>query len=156
MMTFREEIELILKELLETIVRLKKISLKKTDYIIASNIEELGKLTKKEESLINNMGIIENARIKLLDTWGVGKDTPISDIIDRLPDDNSELIIIKDKMTKEFEELKIRNNLNNDLIKENLDWIDFNMNLITSTPVEPNYGDEKGQVKGKSIFDRKV
>lgn len=162
MMTFKEELEIILKELLATIVDLLAVSLEKTDYIVDNNIEALEELTKKEEKLINNMGIIENARTNLLDNWGVGKDTPISNVINRLSEseDTSELIGIKDKMTETFEDLAIRNKLNNDLIRENLDWIDFNMNLITSVPVEQNYGNEKGQgkgqAKGKSIFDRKV
>lgn len=155
-MTFKEELEVILKKLLEVIIELKEISLEKTDSIMSNNIEKLEEFTKREEDLINRMGIIENSRMQLLDTWGVGKDTSISDIIEKLPEDNSELIIIKNQTRKVFEELGIRNKLNNDLIRENLDWIDFNMNLITSTPAEPHYGDEKGKAKGKSIFDRKV
>lgn len=155
-MTFTEELELILKRLLETIIELKQLSLEKTDLIINNNIEELEKLTKKEETLINKMGTIENERVNLLEIWGVGKNTPISDVIERVPDDNTQLIYIKDEMTKILGELDLRNRLNNDLIRENLDWIDFNMNLITSTPVEQNYGNEKSQGNGKSIFDRKV
>lgn len=155
-MTFREELEIILNELLKTMIELMEISFEKTDYIVNKQLEELNQLTQKEEGSINKMEIIENARIWLLDTWGVGEDTPISDIIEKLPDDNSELIDIKDKMTKIFEELNTRNKLNNDLIRENLEWIDFNMNLMTSTPVEPSYGNENGETKSNSIFDRKV
>lgn len=156
MMTFREELELILNKLLEIAIELKELSLEKTDYIVNNNITELDKLTQKEEESINKMGIIEDARMKLLDTWGVGEDTPISNLIKRLPEDNRKLIKIRDEMTRVFEELTERNKLNNDLIKENLDWIDFNMNLITNVPGDQTYGNQKGQAKGNSIFDRKV
>lgn len=155
-MTFKEELEVILGELLKTIKKLRKISLEKTDHIINSSIEELERLTGEEENLINQMGIIENARIKLLEIWGVGKDTPISQVIEKIQEDTSKIEAISNELTVEFEELGNRNKLNNDLIRENLDWIDFNINLLTSTSGEPSYGEEKGPAKGTSIFDRKV
>lgn len=155
-MTFAMELEDILRKELEILIKLKELSLKKTDMIIENSIQALEEMTKKEEVLINEMGNLELEREKLLDNWGVATNTPISHIIENIPTDNSEIINIKDRMVEEVEELNLRNKLNNDLIKENLGWIEFNMNLITNTHNEPGYGNKPSQTRGNSIFDRKV
>lgn len=154
--TFKEELENILKKEVTVLKDLKELSFMKTDMIINNQIQDLEKTTKKEESMINAIGLLEEEREKLFDTWGLAADTPISDVIEKIPEDNNGLIIIKDKMTEIFEELYLRNTLNNDLIKENLDWIDFNMNLVTSIQTPQNYGKDNKKPSINSIFDRKV
>ncbi|WP_312668447.1 flagellar protein FlgN [Tissierella praeacuta] len=155
-MTFAEELILVLEKEMNVLVELKELSFKKTDIIVDNLINDLEELTRKEEILINKIGILEEEREKLLDTWGLAINTPISSIVEKLPEDNEELIAITDKMHNIVEELSFRNKLNNDIIKENLDWIDFNMNLITSAHMEPGYGDENKKSSRNNIFDRKV
>ena len=155
-MTFKEELETILEKELNTLILLKDISFDKTDMIINNHIQDLEQTTKKEEVLINEIGLLEEEREKLFDLWGLKINTPISDVIEKIPEDNKMLIIIKDKMRDIFEELQLRNKLNNDLIKENLDWIDFNMNLFTSFQAPQNYGKDNKKSSVNSIFDRKV
>lgn len=155
-MTFGIELESILEKELNYLVKLKELSFKKTDMIIDNRIKDLEETTKMEETLINEMGLLEEERQRLLNTWGVAIDTPISVIIEKIPGENDELINIKDRMIKEIEELHLRNRLNEDLIKENLDWIDFNINLITNIHGEPVYGKKPNKPNGNSIFDKKV
>ena len=155
-MTFGIELESILKKELNVLIKLKNLSFNKTDIIINNNIRDLEETTKIEEDLINEMGLLESERERLLNTWGLAKDTPISDVIERIPEDNEGLINIKIKMMAEIEELNLRNRLNEDLIKENLDWIDFNMNLITNIHGQPVYGKKPNKPSVNSIFDRKV
>lgn len=155
-MTFKEELETILEKELNTLIDLKEISFEKTDMIINNHIQNLEQTTKKEEVLINEIGLLEEEREKLFDLWGLKINTPISDVIEKIPEDNKGLIVIKDKMIEVFEELHLRNTLNNDLIKENLDWIDFNMNLITGMQMPQNYGKDNKKSSVNSIFDRKV
>ena len=156
-MTFKEELEEILSEELIVVQKLKELSFEKTDMIIESRIEDLEFTTKKEENLINQMGLLEEKRIRLLDTWGVAINTPISNLIDKIQEDKKELLHIKEELTINLEELSTRNALNNDLIKENLDWVDFNMNLITQAETPSSYGKDNDRKPGStSIFDRKV
>ncbi|NLK44644.1 MAG: flagellar protein FlgN [Tissierellia bacterium] len=157
-MTFMEELVLVLKKELDVLKDLKELTFEKTDLIINNQIKELEATTKKEEDLINQVALLEEEREKLLDTWGVGPDTPISNIIERIPGDKGDLPLIKDEMHHVMEELFLRNKLNRDLIEENLQWIDFNINLISNMQVQPSYGKDTkdSKVPGKSIFDRKV
>ncbi|NLY85993.1 MAG: flagellar protein FlgN [Tissierellia bacterium] len=156
-MTFREELELVLKKELDILKLLKDLTFEKTDLIINNKIRDLEAITIKEEDLINQMALLEEEREKLLDTWGVAPNTPISNIIERIPGEKGDLPSIKDEMQAIMEELQLRNRLNRDLIEENLQWIDFNINLISNMQVQPGYGKDKdNKVRGTSIFDRKV
>ena len=158
-MTFGEELKELLDKELVALEKLKDIAFEKTDIIVNNQVEELEKLAGLEEDLINEIGLLEVARIELLDTWGVAKDTPLSNVIERVLECKEDLIHISNSMGQALEKLTLQNNLNNDLITENLDWIDFNMNLISGTQASPSYGkDNKDNPKpgGNSIFDRKV
>ncbi|MBU5436679.1 flagellar protein FlgN [Tissierella sp. MSJ-40] len=156
-MTFKEELEQLLKKELEVLAKLKTLSFEKTDLIINNRIQKLEEATMDEETLINEISFLEEEREKLLDNWGVGKDTSISDVIEKIPEEKEDLVELKDKLSHELEELYLRNALNNDLIRDSLEWIDFNMNLITNSSQTPTtYGKGNKGLGGNSIFDRKV
>lgn len=158
-MTFTEELKELLDKELIALRKLEAISFEKTDIIVNNQVEKLEAIVRQEEALINEIGLLEVGRMKLLDTWGVAVDTPLSNVIERVVEDKEELIHISNSMGETLEKLNVRNNLNNELITENLDWIDFNMNLISGIENPPSYGkDNKENPKpgGNSIFDRKV
>ncbi len=157
-MSFSKELESLLQEEYDLIFRLNQLSLMKKDVIVENDPIKLNEITKEEEKLVNGIGNLEVARTKLLDSWGVAVDTPISNLIETVPEGKAELLHIKEKMADLIEELNENNKLNTSLIRENLDWIDFNMNLMRSVETPSNYGNEKDPNKGEgnSIFDRKV
>ena len=158
-MTFGEELKELLEKELIALKKLETIAFEKTDIIVNNQVEKLEELIKEEESLINEIGLLEVARIQLLDTWGVAVDIPLSNVIEKVLEYREELVHISNNMSEILEKLNIRNSLNNDLIRENLDWIDFNMNLIAGIEQPTSYGkDNKDNLKagGNSIFDRKV
>ena len=156
-MTFTEELKELLDKELIALKKLEAIAFEKTDIIVNNQVEKLEELLGQEEDLINEIGLLEVGRTELFDTWGVAVDTPLSNVIERVVEDKSQLIHISNSMGEILEKLNTRNTLNNDLITENLDWIDFNMNLITGIENPPSYGkDNKSNPGGNSIFDRKV
>ena len=155
-MTFREELEEVLEKEVMVLEELKNLTFQKTDLIINNEIQKLEATTKREENLLNQMANLEGEIVKLLDTWGLASNTLISEIIERIPEDKGNLEEIKDKMHHIMEELYLRNKLNDDLIHENLQWIDFNINLITDIHGHPSYGKDDKKPGGNSIFDRKV
>ncbi|MBZ2174820.1 flagellar protein FlgN [Schnuerera sp. xch1] len=156
-MTFKEELISILKEELECIKSIKKLTFQKTDTIINSHVEELEQITKREEALINKMALAEEKRIKLLDTWGVDKNTPLSDIIDKIDEEKKDIMELGEKLSKLLADIQSRNSVNNELINENLQWLDFNINLITQAGAPATYDKKNKKEKtNKNLFDRKV
>ncbi len=69
--------------------------------------------------------------------------TPLSEVIQRIPEGKEELNRIGEELSKSLEEIQSRNNINSQLINENLQWLDFNMNLLTNTFTPTTYGKEK-------------
>lgn len=156
-MTFSQELATILKEQLEIYKALEKVTYEKTHIIINNDVETLEQVTKKEEGLINRLGIAEEKRLKLMDSWGLDMNISIGQIIEKAPDDTEELIELKRELTTRLRQIGERNTINNELINDNLEWLDFNMNLISNAQTSTIYGkgkDSKGV--NDSLFDRKV
>ncbi|MCF6465078.1 flagellar protein FlgN [Clostridium sp. Cult2] len=156
-MTFSEELMDILKKEYEILLTLKELTFDKTDFITNNQVEKLEEMVKKEEELINLMANTEEERINLTDSWGVGINTPLSEVIEKVPEGKEGLMDIGEKLSKSMEEIQSRNNINSHLINENLQWLDFNMNLLTNTFTPTTYGKKKKGTETKnSLFDRKV
>lgn len=158
-MTFTDELKELLDKELIVLKKLESISFEKTDIIINNQLERLEEIIKLEEELISEIGLLEIGRMGLLDTWGVAVDTSLSNVIERVVEDKEELVHIRNSMGEILEKLGIRNNLNNELITENLDWIDFNMNLVAGIETPTSYGKDNNELPkpgGNIIFDRKV
>ena len=156
-MTFKDELVGILERELEVLGRLKDITFEKTDILIEDKVERLEEMTKEEEELISKMASAEEARLKLMDSWGLSIDISMTQVIDNIPEGEEELAGLKEQLQTLLYEIQSRNVLNNDLILENLQWLDFNMNLISNVQSPTTYG--KGSQKNQSnnsLFDRKV
>ena len=155
-MTLNEELTIVLEEELKLLRSLNDITYKKTDIIIGNEIDKLEEITKQEENLINKIALKEKEREELLYSWGLKKDTSISEIIEKTPEGKEKLNTLKGELINLLKDIQSRNLINNELIQENLEWLDFNMNLIYNTQTPPTYGDNEKTRKGNSLFDRKV
>lgn len=157
-MTFKEELEAVLESQLETLNVLKNITEKKSHILIEENLEALVGITKDEEELINRVGILEVEREKLFDTWGMKVDIPLTNIIANLPEDEGkELRLLGQELYETLKSIDEINKLNNQLLLDNMEWVEFNLNLLTNVQTPSTYGAEEGNVKSNnSLFDRKV
>lgn len=156
-MTFKDELMSILEKEKKILHRLKDITFEKTDILIKDQVDRLEEMTKEEEELIIQIAAAEEERLKLMDSWG-GLDINISitQVIDNIPEGGEELELLKEQLTGLLIDIHARNALNNDLIMENLQWLDFNMNLISNVQSPPTYGKGKQRQSNNSLFDRKV
>lgn len=157
-MTFKEELEAVLESQLETLNVLKNITEKKSHILIEENLEALVGITKDEEELINRVGILEVEREQLLDTWGMKVDIPLTNIIANLPEnEGKELRLLGQELYETLKSIDEINKLNNQLLSDNMEWVEFNLNLLTNVQTPSTYGTEEGNVKSNnSLFDRKV
>lgn len=157
MATFKEELMEILKKQLEALKELDSIEIEKTDIIMNDEIEELKSLTVKEERLINEVATLELEREHLLDSWGIGKETSLATIISNIPEEKEDLEKLGEELFNVLKTIEENNKTNNALIKDSLEWIEFNLNLMTNATTPPTYGNENKKSSSKnSLFDRKV
>lgn len=156
-MTFNEELCVLLREELNVLKDLLECAVTKTDLLIANEVGRIESMTKKEDNFIQKLIDAENRRANLLDSWGVSKDTPISKLLDKVVGDKVELEALRDEMFSVMEQLGDRNQVNSMLINDHLEWIDFNVNLMTNASSNLNYGSQSSDSNpGSSLFDRKV
>ncbi|MBS4538149.1 flagellar protein FlgN [Clostridium sp. D2Q-11] len=149
-----EEI-IVYKELLEVIE-------KKTDILVKGDIKELDKITSEEHNIINKLGKFENLREKVI--FNIGHRRGIKETLDVTSlleivneDEREEISRLKDDIVEVLSNIKDRNDLNSSLIKDSLDYISLNLNLLTQNDTELTYGsDKKKSQSPKSLFNKKA
>ena len=141
------------------------IAKKKKDLIIKGNIKELDHITGLEQDMILNMGKIDKIRAaiigNLLNELQVKEIANISELVPYLEEeDRVKVLSLKDKLEKVLQEIQELNDLNGRLIQQSLEYIDFNLNLMTSANTQGttygNRADEKNVKNKPNLFDVKI
>ncbi|MDF2521326.1 MAG: FlgN protein [Clostridia bacterium] len=145
---------------------LLELSNKKKNTVIEGKVSELDKIVKFEQNLIFDLGQLEKLREqelqKLCEMLGVNGKTNVSEIIKHLPEPLAQkLLELQKSLGNTISELQNVNNINGQLIQQSLDYIEYSVNMITSTgPTNSVYSDLKGTGKGmdnkKRLFDTKA
>lgn len=138
---------------------------KKRDMIVSGNVKELDKLTTQEQNTIEIIGKIDQIRTSivgnLLYELNIEYVEDLTELTSYFEDSYKlQVLDIKIKLETLLGEIQNLNELNSKLIQQSLDYIEFNMNVVTSLDTAGStYGDsanEKDLKKRTSIFDAKV
>ena len=143
---------------------LLQLSTKKTDILKKGDFDALNELTANEQKHIQAIEQLEKQREKLLSELVKTSGNPtvtLSDCLELVNDTEREkLNEFKEKLTQQLKELQNRNDLNEQLIQQSLQFIQVSLNLfrpqqeqITYAP--PNKQNTNG-LEANSIFNRKA
>ena len=142
----------------------------KTRAIIANDLKALKDITVREHELVDRTSALEGKRERVtLDIATVLSMDPknitlekIIDVLKNQPDDQKRLQIVHDRLRKTVMRLQAVNDQNKTLLKEAMDMIEFNMNVIRSTRMSSgssNYSSDASEVAGMApqhgMFDAK-
>ena len=142
----------------------------KTRAIIANDLESLQEIAVREHDLVDQTSAMEHKREQVaIDIATVlGKDPKtitleqIAEALKNQPEDQRKLQIIHDRLKKTVERLQELNDQNKLLLKEAMEMVQFNMNVIRSTRMSSgssNYSSSAAEVEGMApqhgIFDAK-
>ncbi|HWR06976.1 flagellar protein FlgN [Sporomusa sp.] len=161
-----DKLIILLNQTLELYQALLQLSRKKRDILVEAKPQELDLLTNQEEVLIIEAGKLETKRLTLtreiatavgsatsgVVAWSAMIDWADSDTADKLK-----------KLSEEFEqvtgELAKINEINTKLIEQSLDFIKYNINILSQSVVGPTYA-PKGQTappgSSRSILDTRA
>ena len=148
---------------------LREMADNKKDVIIKGDLPSLQDMTQREQEMAGQLLRLEKKRIAVIEDISLvtnqDKDTlTISKLIELLKaqPEHKELQEASDRLIAAVVPLKEANKINEALIKQSLDFVDFTMNAIQSSkqPVaNNNYGKSRGYGNGafggKSFFDSK-
>lgn len=141
-----------------------KLSRQKTDVIIAGKVSELEGITRAEQSVIVTLGKLEEEREKLVEQVASqlnvkASDVTLSNLMELLPQEQAaKLKKCHNALPKVFHDIRDTNGVNSKLIRNSLDYIDFSINVLTSTGSTGNYGNsgQSDDPKKKHFFDLKL
>lgn len=163
MQALLSELKKILNQEYTVYEELLKLTENKTQVIIEGKIKELDEITKSEENQILKIANLEQIRedvvMKLRNSLGLSIDSNITNIIDKLSEqDKKDLEVIKRKIVSVLDKIKEKNDLNNTLIGDALEYINLNINLLTNTKQGNVYNkkDNNFVQQNKSLFDVKA
>jgi len=161
-----EELRDVLQDELKLYEEMYNLTVKKTDVIINGKISDLDNITHLENSIILKLGQLETRREKVViniqEQLGVKKDSTISDILNYIDDKDEikqELDSITKKLLDVLNSIKERNDLNGLLIKDTLEYIELNINLLTSATDKGIYNNKIQKEQSSqniSLFDTKA
>ena len=124
------------------------LSQEKTPVIVKGDLEKLQKITEAEQFVVGKLNKLEKKRAEVAKDIAIvlGKDEDglkVSDIIDILASQEAEQERLKevyDRLKATLKEMVRLNDMNKGLIKESLEFIEFNMNLYKGIYQEPETG----------------
>ena len=150
----------------ETLMLLSK---EKTPVIVKGDLEKLQRITQVEQEFIGKITNLEKKRTDVMNDIGtvLSKDpktmrvVDVIEILSKQPVEQNRLSEVHDKLLTTLENFKKYNEVNANLIKESLEIIDFNLNLVTSLYQDigiANYDKNAKSISAMGatgVFDRK-
>ena len=124
------------------------LSLKKTRIIVKNDLQSLTSITEEEQALVSRISKLEKKRQEVIRNIGVVMNKKESELnflsiinlIRGQEREQQELRIIHDKLKSTSSLLAMLNERNQMLIKQSLEMIDFDMNLLQSLRTSPGVG----------------
>ncbi|MCM1157901.1 MAG: flagellar protein FlgN [Bacteroidales bacterium] len=135
-------------------------SMNKTPVIVANDLNRLQEANAKEQQIVDDITVISHKRNQALREIAtvLGKDADtitVSEVIhlmEKQPEFQHPLIIVRDKLVKQVENLRQVNLHNQELLQESLEMTEYSINLIQSVnqaPETANYS--KGNYSGSTL-----
>ncbi len=149
-----EQLLTVLDKEYEIYLKFLNIAKEKRQIIIKGKIKELEEITKKEQAMILSLGKLENIREaivrNIISELNIENVKNMTELAQYLDDKNKGNVLnAREKLSKLLEDVKRENDLNNKLIKQSLEYIEFNKNLLFSI-------DNKGSIYGARANEREI
>lgn len=130
---------------------------KKLRAIVANDLDTIGKLADEEQTLVDEVGILEAKRMRITNDiatvlgkpQGTMKLEQIVQTLKNQPDEQKKLRELHDRLRRTIARLQELNVQNKELLDQVLEMVEFNMNVIRSTRMSSgssNYSSSAAQV----------
>lgn len=137
---------------------LYKLSIKKTDIVKKGDMSALNQILMDEQSHIAAITKFENERQKYAEAILPNMKTPtISDCLNVIDDENKKTL--EQLRTELFEIvllIKEKNDLNQQLIYQSLQFVNLSLSLVAPQPENYNYGPSAGKPNTSGMFNSKA
>jgi len=141
------------------------LSEEKRKVLVAAKPEELEKITKQEETFVLQAGKLEEVRRELVGKILAIHGTPVAkaslEEVKKIatPEVVGQLEVFNTELKRIMAQIAHLNELNTALIQQGLNFINYNINILSQTAVGPTYapkGESEKQAPKRTMFDAKV
>lgn len=115
------------------------IGKEKKNVILKNDIETLAQMNEVESSIVNKLNRLEKQRLLIIsdmcEVLDINKDTfTLKELSEKLTieEDKEKILNIRDELNAMMKELRVVNELNQTLIENSLEYINFSLNLYQS------------------------
>lgn len=163
-----EDIIGVLNEIAECYLRMTALAEEKRDALVNVKVDNINVLIGKEEGIIKEINILERKRQELVDqiakdgNWTDEK-IKLLDLVERAPEEYSEQMKeVGQRLADIVMQIALLNGINNNLLKQAMGIIEYNINILSRAQATPFYdagGGQSHESKGNaglSVFDRKA
>jgi hypothetical protein len=142
-----------------------ELSLNKKQAIIDGDVKNLEKIVNKEKALAMSLIKLDNIRVRIVNEIlkenGVDSVENITELSEYInPMAKEKILKLKSKLNHVIKKVRNENELNKDLVEQQLDYIQFNIDLMKNVDLgSNNYSKEANDnvKKGrKNLFDAKI
>ncbi len=159
-----EELLLVLEQQLGLYNQLLNLAKSKQPILVKGKIEDLDKVVKQEEVIIFQVGRLEEKRNAiqqaLANHFALSAENMTAQELQKHIDQDgaTRLRGIFEQLVKVISELEKINETNTGLIQNSLDFVNFYLNLLTSTDSTPSYDEQDKNSGNRSsrLFDHKI
>ena len=145
------------------------LSREKTPVIVKGDLDKLQKITEAEQFVVGKVNKLEKKRAEVVKDIAIvlGRDEDtlkvkeIADLLQSQPKEQGRLLEVYERLKATIKEITTVNEINRGLIKESLEFIEFNLNLVKGVYEEPgtaNYTKDAyntTSVTSSGVFDAK-
>lgn len=150
-----KEIIGIIRQRLVLITSMLKLVDEQKEALKHTDAKEISRTTKALEPYITKLGLLETRQQKLLNN------VSIEDWLKQQPDSPEKQMSLSllDKLMEQLAQLKLKTVVNKELLKRDIKYVDYNVNVMTQTSAGVTYGTSKSQygdgrpVQGVSMFE---
>jgi flagellar biosynthesis/type III secretory pathway chaperone len=150
----------IMEKLLKLHQSLYELSAKKTDIVIKGDMDALNQILRDEQAHITAINQFESERQKCAEVILPGMDKPtISECIEAVDGaEKDTLIQLRTDLLEIVSKIREKNELNQQMIHQSLQFVHLTMNLVAPQPMDFNYGPHAGKTIGPSpgLFNSKA
>lgn len=164
-----EELIMVLGDEEKVYAEIIPVAEEKTRVIVNNDLQSLNSITEEEQALIGRISKLEKKRQEVIRNIGIVMNKKESElnfitIIDLLKGqekEQEELRKLHDRLKRTIDALKLINERNQMLIKQSIEMIDFDINLMQSLRTSPGVGQyntsSEVEIQGmnKGMFDAK-
>jgi flagellar biosynthesis/type III secretory pathway chaperone len=152
----------IMKKMLKLHKSLYELSVKKTDIVKKGDMAALDQLLKDEQAHVAGINKLEQERMALSQEILPAIENPsLLDIASQaIPVEKDQLLQLRGNLVEVIADIKTRNELNQQLIHQSMQFINFSRSLVLPQQKEINYGPPAGKKaqpeKSPGMFNSKA